>query len=417
MILFHQGIFMSQLNRRHFLGAGLLLGASALIAKEVPAKPLSVPAEYIPPIIAFPEKKPMVAISDRPPLLKSAKGREIFTQPITPNDEFFVRWHMPDIPTFIDLATFRLEIKGAVNTPVSLSIDDLKSKFEPTEITAVLQCGGNSRKYYKGVGPATHGVQWDHSAMGCAVWRGVRLKDLLEHAGVKTAAKWIGLNGLEKPAMNETPDFFREMSIAEAMEEQILVAYSMNGEDLPYLNGFPLRMVIPGHFADSWVKMLSEITVMESYQQSFFMDVAYTVPDNDCECVISGSDFEYKRKPIATMKVKSVIGYPAENSQIKKGSRVKITGVAFDQGKGIKEVQISTDGGNSWSRSVLGKENGKYAYRMWSFEWEPKTKGEFSIMSRAINRIGNIQPQVDEIGWNAGGYQYNAVDSVNVKIV
>jgi sulfoxide reductase catalytic subunit YedY len=117
------------------------------------------------------------------------------------------------------------------------------------------------------------------------------------------------------------------------------------------------------------------------------------------------------------MKVKSVIGYPAENTQIKKGSKVKITGVAFDQGKGIKEVQISVDGGKSWSSSTLGKENGKYAYRMWSFEWEAKTKGEFSIMVRAINRIGNIQPQIDEIGWNAGGYQYNAVDSVNVKIV
>jgi sulfoxide reductase catalytic subunit YedY len=408
---------MKTLNRRHFLGAGLLLGASTLIGKELPAKPITIPQEYIPPIIAFPEKKPMVAISDRPPLLKSAKGREIFTQAITPNDEFFVRWHLPDIPTFVDLTTFRLEIKGAVNTPLSLSVDDLKSKFEPAEITAVLQCGGNSRKYYKDIGPATHGVQWDHGAMGCAVWKGVRLKDLLEHAGVKESARWVGLNGLEKPAMEETPDFFREMAIKEALEDHIIVAYSMNGEDLPYLNGFPVRLVIPGHFSDSWVKMLSEIMVMDDYKQSFFMDVAYTVPDNDCECVISGSDFEYKRKPIAAMKVKSVIGYPAENTQIKKGSKVKITGVAFDQGKGIKEVIISLDSGKSWSAAKLAAENGKYAFRMWTYEWDAKTKGDVSIMVRAINRIGNIQPQVDEIGWNAGGYQYNAVDVVNVKIV
>ncbi|MDD5212437.1 MAG: Ig-like domain-containing protein, partial [Sulfuricurvum sp.] len=154
-----------------------------------------------------------------------------------------------------------------------------------------------------------------------------------------------------------------------------------------------------------------------TYRNSFFMDVAYTVPDNDCECVVSGSDFEYKRKPIAAMKVKSVIGYPAENSTIKKGSRIKISGVAFDQGKGIREVMISLDHGKSWSAAKLGQDLGKFAFRTWNFEWDAKTKGDYTIMVRAINRIGNIQPMPDEIGWNAGGYQYNAVDSVNVKIV
>lgn len=408
---------MKHLNRRHFLGAGLLLGASTLLGKPLPDKPIAIPEEYKPPIIAFPEKKPMVTISDRPPLLKSARGRDIYTQAITPNDEFFVRWHLPDIPTHIDLKEFRLEVNGAVTTPLSLSIDDLKTTFDPVEITAVMQCGGNSRKYYAVTGQATHGVQWDHGAMGCAVWKGVRLKDILTRAGLKESAQWIGLNGLEKPAMEETPDFFREMALKEALEEQIIVAYGMNGEDLPYLNGFPIRLVIPGHFADSWVKMLSNIMVMDSYRNSFFMDVAYTVPDNDCECVVSGSDFEYKRKPIASMKVKSVIGYPSEESVIKKGSRIKISGVAFDQGKGIKEVMISLDSGKSWSAAKLGHDLGKYAFRMWSYEWETKTKGNYTIMTRAINRIGNIQPMADEIGWNAGGYQYNGVDSVSVKIV
>lgn len=406
---------MSNINRRNFLGAGLILGASTLLGKETSQKIITSTSDFTPPVIAFPEKKPLKVISDRPPLLESP--RDIFTQAITPNDQFFVRWHMPDIPTHIDLNEFRLEVKGSVEKPLSLSVDDLKSKFEPVEITSVLQCGGNSRRYFAGVGPATHGVQWGHGAMGCAVWRGVRLKDILHMAGVKGSARWVGVNGLEKPAMEETPKFFREMEIDEALSGELMVAYAMNGEDLPYLNGFPLRLVIPGHFSDSWVKMLSEITVMDEYRKSFFMDVAYTVPDNDCECVVSGSDFEYKRKPIAVMKVKSVIGYPTPNTVIKKGSRVKVTGVAFDQGKGIKEVMISTDGGKSWSTTVLQKDYGKYAYRPWIYQWEPKAKGEYTIMVRAINRIGNIQPQVNEIGWNAGGYQYNAVDSVNVKIV
>lgn len=406
---------MDSFNRRNFLGAGLILGASTLLGNENSKKIITDTTEYAPPVIAFPEKKPLKTISDRPPLLESP--RDIFTQVITPNDQFFVRWHMPDIPTYIDLNEFRLEVKGSVETPLSLSVDDLKSKFEPVEITSVLQCGGNSRKFYAKTGQATHGVQWGHGAMGCAVWKGVRLKDLLHRAGVKGSAKYVGVNGLEKPAMEATPKFFREMAIDEALSGELIVAYSMNGEDLPYLNGFPLRLVIPGHFSDSWVKMLSEITVFDEYQNSFFMDVAYTVPDNDCECVISGSDFEYKRKPIAIMKVKSVIGYPTPGTVIKKGSRIKVTGIAFDQGKGIKEVMISTDGGKSWSATDLEKDYGRYAYRQWTFQWEPKAKGEYSIMVRAINRIGNIQPQANEIGWNAGGYQYNAVDVVNVKIV
>lgn len=406
---------MDQFSRRNFLGAGLVLGASTLFGKET-VKPIVTEAKaFVPPMIAFPQKKPLKTISDRPPLLESS--RDIFTKAITPNDEFFVRWHMPDIPTYIDLSTFRLEVKGSVKNPLSLSIDDLKSKFEPVEITSVLQCGGNSRKFFAGTGPATHGVQWGHGAMGCALWKGARLKDILNMAGVNATAQYVGVNGLEKPAIDETPKFFREMGIDEALTDELIVAYEMNGEDIPYLNGFPLKLIIPGHFSDSWVKMLSEITVFDQYQKSFFMDVAYTVPDNDCECVISGSDFEYKRKPIAQMKVKSVIGYPTPNSVIKKGSHIQISGVAFDQGKGIKEVMISLDGGKSWSTTQLQKDYGKYAYRQWTFSWEPKVKGEYAIMVRAINRIGNIQPLPGDIGWNAGGYQYNAVDVVNVKIV
>lgn len=404
---------MADLSRRVFLGSALALGAGTLFGDS--AKKSTASDIFTPPVIAFPQKKPLKTISDRPPLLESP--RDIFTQAITPNDQFFVRWHMPDIPTFIDLAEFRLKVQGTVEKPLFLSVDDLKSKFEPVEITSVLQCGGNSRSYFATTGKATHGVQWGHGAMGCAVWRGVRLKDLLSAAGVKPESKYVGVNGLEKPALEATPKFFREMHIDEALSGELVVAYAMNGEDLPYLNGFPLRLVIPGHFSDSWIKMLSEITVMSSYRNSFFMDVAYTVPNNDCECVIPGADFEYKRKPIAEMKVKSVIGYPVPNSVIKKGSKIQVQGVAFDEGKGIKEVMISIDGGRSWIATKLEKDMGKYAYRKWIHEWEPKAKGEYTIMVRAISRIGKIQPLPDEIGWNAGGYQWNGVDSVNVKIV
>lgn len=401
---------MKKLSRRAFLGSGLLAASTALLGKES-SKATTIETDFVAPTIAFPQKKPLKAISDRPPLLESP--RDIFTQAVTPNDMFFVRWHMPDIPTFIDLNTFRLEIKGHVNKPLSLSVDDLKSKFEPVEVMAVQQCGGNSRKNFI---PVTTGVQWGHGAMGNALWRGVRLKDLLNAAGLKEGSEYIGVSGLEKPALEATPKFFRELNMQEALHDSVIVAYEMNGEDLPYLNGFPLKLIIPGHFADSWIKMLSEITVLDRYKNSFFMDTAYRVPDNDCECVVPGSAAQYSKKPITLMKVKSVIGYPSDNAIIKKGSKVQVTGVAFDEGYGIKEVMVSTDGGKSWEKAKLDKDLGKYSFRKWTFEWNAKTKGKTTIMVRAVNRIGRIQPLHDDAGWNPGGYQYNGVDSVNVVI-
>ncbi|CAA6818238.1 MAG: Twin-arginine translocation pathway signal [uncultured Sulfurovum sp.] len=359
----------------------------------------------------FPEKRPLITYSDRPPLLETP--RDVFTSVLTPNDQFFVRWHMPDIPTHIDPDTYTVKINGLVDQELNISLNDLKTKFEQVEVTAVLQCGGNSRSAFT---PIAGGIQWGNGAMGCATWKGVRLSDILAKAGLKKDAEWIGFNGSEKVAYYETPNFIRELEISE-LDDHVILAYEMNGEDLPYLNGYPLRLVIPGNYSDSWVKMLSNITVTNKYRSLFFMDVAYRVPDNDCECEDPEKRVK-KTKPITKMNVKSIIGYPTTGTELNNKSHVVVRGLAWDDGHGIQDVMISTDNGKTWDKALLDDGKlGRYAYRAFRFAYKPNTYGEVTIMSKAINKLGDEQPLAKDIKWNHGGYKFNGVDEVKVKIV
>jgi len=252
--------------------------------------------------------------------------------------------------------------------------------------------------------------------MGCATWKGVRLRDLLDQAGLKKDAEWIGFNGSEKAAYYETPEFIRELHLEE-LDDHVILAYQMNGEDLPYLNGYPLRLVIPGSYSDSWVKMLSNITVTNEYKHLFFMDVAYRVPDNECECETPEKKAP-KTKPITKMNVKSVIGYPITGTKLSLNSHTVVRGVAFDDGHGIKKVLVSTDDGKTWQEALLddGK-YGRYAYRAFRFAFKPSKLGKTKIMTKAINNIGEEQPFANEIKWNHGGYKYNGIDEVTVEVV
>jgi sulfoxide reductase catalytic subunit YedY len=358
----------------------------------------------------FPEKKPMITYSDRPPLLESP--RDVFTQTITPNDAFFVRWHLPDIPTFIDPETYTIKIDGLVEREMEISLKSLKHDFEQVEVTAVLQCGGNSRSAFH---PIPGGIQWGSGAMGCAKWKGVRLSDILDRAGLKKDAKWIGFNGKEKAAYYETPNFVRELELDE-LDDHVIIAYEMNGEDLPYLNGYPLRLIIPGYYSDSWVKMLSHITVTNEYKSLFFMDEAYRVPDNQTEGETPENLFK-STKPITLMNVKSVIGYPLNSARIDHNSQLVVRGVAFDSGLGIKDVQVSLDDGATWQSALLDNNAGRYAYKAFRFSFKPTQFGKVNIMAKAINRLGQEQPFAKDIPWNHGGYKYNGIDVVTIEVV
>jgi sulfoxide reductase catalytic subunit YedY len=258
-------------------------------------------------------------------------------------------------------------------------------------------------------------VQWGSGAMGCAKWKGVRLSDILNQAGLKKEAHWIGFNGQDNAAYYETPNFIRELELEE-LDDHVILAYEMNGEDLPYLNGYPLRLIIPGYYSDSWVKMLSNITVTNKYKSLFFMDVAYRVPDNETESETPEKHFK-PTKPITIMNVKSVIGYPLNGSIIAHNSQLVVRGVAFDSGLGIKEVKVSIDDGKTWNNAILDNNVGRYAFKAFRFSFKPSVYGKVNIMAKAINRLGQEQPFAKDVLWNHGGYKYNGIDTVTVEVV
>jgi len=399
-------------RRDFFKKAAVVAGATALGTSTSEAGITVQPIDNrkVSPV-AFPEKRPLIMYSDRPPLLETPRG--VFTSILTPNDQFFVRWHMPDIPTYIDPDKFTISVNGLVKKELKISLTDLKTKFEQVELTAVLQCGGSSRSAFK---PIAGGIQWGSGAMGCATWKGVRLRDILDAAGLTKDARWIGFNGSEKAAYYETPNFIRELELTE-IDDNVMLAYEMNGEDLPYLNGYPLRLVIPGYYSDSWVKMLSNITVTNEYKNLFFMDVAYRVPDNETESETPEKKFP-KTKPITKMNVKSIIGYPETGDLLSLNSHTVVRGVAFDDGHGIQDVMVSTDAGKTWAKALLDDGAlGRYAYRSFRFSFKPKTLGKVVIMAKAINKIGEEQPLSKNILWNHGGYKYNGIDEVTVEVV
>jgi len=360
--------------------------------------------------VLFPEKGDMIVYSDRPPLLETP--RDVFTQAITPNNKFFVRWHMTNIPTPLNMDTYYLQVHGEVEKRVYLTLEKLKKEFKSHELTVALQCGGNSRSAFK---PTTSGIQWGSGAMGCAKFKGVKLKDILNYAGLKESAKWITLKGNDKHVMSTMPHFKRELEI-EKIADDVIVAYEMNGQDIPYLNGYPLRLIIPGVYADSWVKMLSDIYVTSEYKEYYYMDEAYRIPDNECECETPEKRVE-KTKPLEMMNVKSYIGYPLNGAKIEQKSNITVEGIAFDKGSGIKEVLISLNKGKTWETTKLDKEINPYAFRVFRYNFKPMNKGKVTIMAKAVNNEGEEQPFAHEIGWNHGGYKYNGIDSVEIEVV
>jgi sulfoxide reductase catalytic subunit YedY len=404
------------MQRREFFKKAATVAGSAVVGTQIAEASQKVETTH--PIddrpvspVAFPQKRPLITYSDRPPLLETP--REVFTSAITPNDLFFVRWHMPMIPTYINPNTFSITIDGEVTKPLSLSLQSLKYDFEPIEITSVLQCGGNNRSAFH---PTASGIQWGVGAMGCARWKGARLKDVLAKAGLKKEAKWIKFNGLEKPVYTKTDSFVRALAL-EKLHDEIIIAYEMNGEELPYLNGFPVRLILPGFYSDSWIKMLSNITVTAEKPQLHFMDHAYRIPDNDCECETPDT-LAPKTKPIEEMNVNSLIGYPTSGTKVRKDAELVVRGVAFDGGHGIAKVEISIDNGTTWHEAKLddGKQ-GSYAYRAFTYALTPKESGRLTLMSRATNTKGETQPFAHEVKWNRGGYKFNGIDEITVEVV
>jgi sulfite dehydrogenase (cytochrome) subunit A len=392
------------IDRRRLLAA--LGSTSALAPLGALAQTVTMPfGNGERPLVTYPQKRPMIGLTSRPPQLETPFS--VFNDGvITPNNAFFVRYHLAGIPTEIDPDTYTVEIKGKVEKPLKLSLADIK-RLPSVEIVAVNQCSGNSRGFFE---PRVAGGQSGNGAMGNARWRGASLKAVLDLAGVQKDAKQVTFNGLDTPIVDKTPDFVKALDIDVARNGEVMLAYSMNGQDLPFLNGYPVRLVVPGYYGTYWMKHLAEINVIDSVFDGFWMKSAYRIPDNDCNCTEPGAPPK-STIPIGRFTVRSFITSVLDGATVKAGQQTTLRGIAFDGGTGIKGVAVSTDGGKSWSDAKLGQDLGKYSFREWTLP-VTLTAGPHVLMARATSNGGKTQP-MDPL-WNPAGYLRNVVEKTRV---
>ena len=391
-----------EFSRRTIItGAALTLPAAAqrLIDLRLPGGPSKRPLEP-----AFPGKGDMITQRIRPPVLETPM--DVFDQrTITPNKSFFVRWNW-EFPTMIDAAEHRVVVRGAVKTPLQLTLDEIVRAGEHVEVVAVNQCAGNGRGFSQ---PRVTGTQWGNGAMGNARWKGVRLRDVLDKAGIGKEATRIRFAGLDKPPIDDAPQFIKSIPIDVARRDDVLIAWNMNGEALPVLHGFPLRIVVPGWFSTYWVKMLNDIEVLTGEDDSYYVAKTYRMPI----APVTPSDKGFKTVPITTMPPRAFITSHADGTVVKRGAPLELRGIAMGGDAGVAKVEL--DGGGLKATCALGPEDGKFGFRRWSVQI-PEIKGDLIGMGvRATNMNGASQPYVQ--AWNPSGYARDVVERISLKAV
>ncbi len=331
-----------------------------------------------------------------------------FTSWLTPNERFFVRSHFGPPPAeTVQSDAWRLTVKGLVKEGVSFTLKELQ-QFEPVTLTAVLQCSGNGRAHHR---PKVPGVQWERGAVGNAQWTGVRLRDVLQRAGVKPQGLHVQFQGADRPALPTVPLFTRSIPLAKALHPDTLLAYEMNGRPLPLLHGAPLRVITPGWMAESCMKWLTDITVRVDESPGYYMQQAYRMPDTSIQ---QGSGLPGTvMMPVEQMVVKSLIAAPAEGDTVRKGL-VTIQGVAWAGDAAVAQVEVSCDDGRSWEPARLVGEAQPYAWRQWQYIWNAKTAGPTAILCRATDAQGEQQPATSP--WNPGGFLWSGWDRLTLTV-
>jgi len=404
---------MSSLDRRRFLGATVAAGATlghALPAwaqaagLDLPkALPEGVRASAV--LESLPGKRPLIKLSYRPPNYETPL--EYFRTAITPNDAFFVRYHLSVIPE-VNASTWKMSIGGeGANGQAEINLADLRA-MSAVEVVAVNQCSGNRRGLFE---PHVPGVEWGYGAMGCARWKGVRLKDVLDKVGLKKEAIEIVFDGADSAPIEKTPDFIKSIPVWRAMDESTIIAYEMNGAPLPHFHGAPARLVVPGWTGTYWMKHVTSIKAVAKPESGFWMNPAYRLPVGRFPMVARFVSQETETNtPITEMMVNSLITSHADGARVGSGSSVG--GIAWDGGYGIRTVDISTDGGKSWQAATLGEDLGRYAFRTFSFP--VRGQGNVTVMARASNAIG--QTQTTSLIHNPAGYHHNVIHSVSLVL-
>ena len=348
-------------------------------------------------------KEKLIVRSVRPPDYETPVA--LLDSWLTPVEHFYVRQHMP-VPAGVDPATWTLQIEGEVDTPTSLTMDDLR-KMPSATVTAVLECAGNGRAFYN---PPVAGIQWEKGAVGNARWTGVRMADVLKRAAVKPSGRFVTMNGADR-GIGTQPDFIRQVPIDKALHPDTVIAYEMNGQPIHPLHGFPLRAIIPGWEGAYSIKWLTTLRVLDKEFDGFWVASGYRYPTR---IVAPGSAVDPKdMAPLTGLVVKSLITKPLDAAVVAPG-KIDIAGFAWAGETDIARVDVSTDHGATWQQARLVGERAKYAWRRFEHTFQATKPESYLILSRATDTNGKTQPITPP--WNPSGYLWNAPDSVRIEV-
>jgi DMSO/TMAO reductase YedYZ molybdopterin-dependent catalytic subunit len=408
------------LTRRGFLTKGGLVAMSAAVGASIPFAEF-MPGGLIPAALAqtdapfeIPGKEGLVVLNDRP--VNAETPAHLLDDRVTPGKYLFVRNNgRPPALGDIDPATWTLEIGGeSAERQVTLSIDDLKSKFEHHTYQLQLECGGNGRSEFV---PPASGNQWSTGAIGCPEWTGVRLRDVLEHAGIRDDAVYVAYYGADLHASGDPTKapISRGVPVEKALEDESLIAWAMNGEDIPHMNGHPLRLMISGWPGSVSGKWLRKIVIRDRVHDGAKMTgTSYRVP---CEPVAPGSEVpDDQMCIIESMPVKSLITFPKSGIEHASADKLAVRGHAWAGDLKVTEVRVSIDFGATWQKAALEAPANRFAWQHWRAELEFPQRGYYEIWARATDSAGRAQPMVLP-GWNPKGYLNNACHRIAVQVV
>jgi DMSO/TMAO reductase YedYZ molybdopterin-dependent catalytic subunit len=344
----------------------------------------------------------MILHNDRPEDLEMPG--KYFDTWVTPVDVFFVRQHLPR-PSPIDPEGYRLTVNGMVSKPLELTLADLR-KLPQYTVPATIECTGNGRGFFN---PKVPGIQWKRGAIGNAEWRGPRVSDILKLAGAPESAAYLETDGADTGLLS-TPDFVRSLPMDKALHPTTILALAMNGET-PQIHGFPARLIVPGWDGTSSVKWVVRMSAVAQQNGGFFMNPGYRFPKYSLPPGTPARPAELE--VIEGMPVKSAITTPEDQASVPMGT-VSIRGFAWAGEQAIERVEVSTDGGSRWHDAELSPQKLPFAWRLWHLEWRPAEPGYHTILSRATDTAGRVQPIVAT--WNPSGYLWNAIDHVGITV-
>lgn len=404
----------SNLSRRDFVAGLAGIGALAVaatglsgeaLAQDVP-KPPADPSGTVPNSAVTAEKVPeMQYHSDRP--LTGSVAAEHHNYAATPNDRMFVRNNLltPDL----DASKHRLTINGLVDKELSFSLDELRKSFRVVRTQAMMECAGSGRTAFT---PTTSGTRWlPTGGMGCPYWTGVRLRDVLLAAGVKPSGIHVAGRGGDFGIVATAAPVIRSIPLAKAMEEHTLIAFEMNDGPLPKVHGYPMRLVVPGWVGSASTKWVHTVTVLDAPFRGTYMDDSYRIPRRP---VRPGDRMPKDAAITEDWPVKSMITHPAPNATFKVGKPVLIEGRAWVGEGAIDRVEVSFNEGRTWQRAAINSGGDKYAWRIFSFEYWPRDSGYVTVLARASDDRGNVQPILST--WNPLGYFWNAIHRVGFMV-